>query len=87
MAISHLRPCPTFAFQEFAQCALEAAGIQSICVNFTVFSFVMTYNNKKVGAILLFCLKPVPLIDQILNIKKYLHLSESILCVSQMKDS
>ena len=27
------------------------AGILSICVNFTVFSFVMAYNNKKIGAI------------------------------------
>ena len=27
--------------------AREAAGILSICVNFTCFSFVMAYNNKK----------------------------------------
>ena len=27
------------------------AGILSICVNFTAFSFVMAYNNKKVSAI------------------------------------
>ena len=31
--------------------AQEVAGILSICVNFTVFSFVMVYNNKKVCAI------------------------------------
>ena len=37
-----------------------------------VFSFVMAYNNKKIGAIfgchITFCLKPVPLILQIPNI-------------------
>ena len=30
---------------------LEAASNLSICVNFKVFSFVMAYNNKKVGEI------------------------------------
>ena len=30
---------------------LEAASNLSICFNFKVFSFVMTYNNKKDGAI------------------------------------
>ena len=29
----------------------EAPGILSICVNFTIFSFVMAYNNKKVGTL------------------------------------
>ena len=41
--------------------AWEAAGILSICANFTVFSFVMAYNNKKVGAIfgchITFCMR------------------------------
>ena len=31
--------------------AREAAGILSICVNFTVFSLVMANNNNKNGAI------------------------------------
>ena len=31
--------------------AIEAAGILSVCVNVTVISFVMGYNNKTVGAI------------------------------------
>ena len=40
------------------QAAREVAGI---CVNFPVFSFVMAYNNKKVGVIfgchIIFCVQ------------------------------
>ena len=43
----------------------EAAGILSICVNFTVLSFVMVYNNKQMlpylAVISLFVSKPSPL--------------------------
>ena len=44
------------------------AGILSVCVNCTVFSFVITDNNKKICAVFKFlyyflCPKPAPWID------------------------
>ena len=30
---------------------LDANGNLSICINFTVFSFIMAYNNKNVGSL------------------------------------
>ena len=72
--------------------AREATGILSICVKFTVFSFVTASNNKIVGTIFgchitFLCLKQAPLILQFPNIYNHLDLSESIVCVSQMRDS
>ena len=44
-------PTRVIGINVFLRETREAAGILSICVNFTDFSFVMAYNNKKVGAI------------------------------------
>ena len=53
-------------------CAREvwnAIGIVSICINFTNYSFVMTYNNKKklchIWMLCYMCPKPAPLMLQI----------------------
>ena len=71
---------------------LEAASNLSISFNFKVISFVMTYNNKKDGAIFgchitFLCHNPGPLILHIPNIQKYLDLILSILCVSEISET
>ena len=69
----------------------QAAGILSICVNFTVLSFAVAYNNKKVDAIygshITFCVQKSTfnsLISQYLEIFGFIQID---LCVSQIRYS